>query len=35
MGMSLSSYRKWEQGTRGVSGPAATFFACSKRNRRR
>ena len=25
MGISLSSYRKWEQGTRDVSGPAATF----------
>ena len=26
MGMSLSGYRKWEQGTRRVSGPAATLF---------
>jgi len=25
MGMSLSGYRKWEQGTRRVSGPAATL----------
>ncbi len=27
MGMSLSGYRKWEQRTGDVSGPAATFFA--------
>lgn len=26
MGMSLSGYRKWEQGTRQVSGPAATLL---------
>ena len=26
MGMSLSGYRKWEQGQRRVSGPAATLF---------
>ena len=26
MGMSLSGYRKWEQGTRSVSGPAATLL---------
>ena len=26
MGMSLSGYRKWEQGARRVSGPAATFL---------
>ena len=26
MGMSLSGYRKWEQGTRRVSGPAATLL---------
>ncbi len=26
MGMSLSGYRKWEQGTRWVSGPAATLL---------
>ena len=26
MGMSLSGYRKWEQGTRCVSGPAATLL---------
>lgn len=26
MGMSLSGYRKWEQGARGVSGPAATLL---------
>ena len=26
MGMSLSGYRKWEQGQRAVSGPAATLL---------
>lgn len=26
MGMSLSGYRKWEQGKRRVSGPAATLL---------
>jgi putative transcriptional regulator len=26
MGMSLSGYRKWEQGKRSVSGPAATLL---------
>ena len=26
MSMSLSGYRKWEQGTRRVSGPAATLL---------
>lgn len=26
MGMSLSGYRKWEQGTRRVSGPAETLL---------
>ena len=26
MGMSLSGYRKWEQGSRRVSGPAATLL---------
>ena len=26
MGMSLSGYRKWEQGTRSVSGPAAALL---------
>ena len=26
MGMSLSGYRKWEQGMRRVSGPAATLL---------
>ena len=26
MGMSLSGYRKWEQGARKVSGPAATLL---------
>ena len=26
MGMSVSGYRKWEQGTRSVSGPAATLL---------
>ncbi len=26
MGMSLSGYRKWEQGTRRVSGPAAMLL---------
>ncbi len=26
MGMSLSGYRKWEQGERRISGPAATLL---------
>jgi putative transcriptional regulator len=26
MGMSVSGYRKWEQGKRAVSGPAATLL---------
>ena len=26
MGMSLSGYRKWEQGTRQISGPAAMLL---------
>ncbi|MXZ61817.1 MAG: helix-turn-helix domain-containing protein [Acidobacteria bacterium] len=26
MGMSLSGYRKWEHGTRGISGPAANLL---------
>ncbi len=26
MGMSLSGYRKWEQGTRRISGPAETLL---------
>lgn len=26
MGMSLSGYRKWEQGQRRISGPAATLL---------
>ena len=26
MGMSLSGYRKWEQGQRRVSGPAAALL---------
>ncbi len=31
MGMSLSGYRKWEQGTRRVSGPAATLLKMIQR----
>ena len=31
MGMSLSGYRKWEQGTRCVSGPAATLLRVIER----
>ena len=31
MGMSLSGYRKWEQGTRRVSGPAATLLRVVER----
>ena len=31
MGMSLSGYRKWEQGTRRVSGPAATLLRMIER----
>ena len=31
MGMSLSGYRKWEQGIRRVSGPAATLLRVLER----
>ena len=31
MGMSLSGYRKWEQSTRRVSGPAATLLRVIQR----
>lgn len=31
MGMSLSGYRKWEQGQRRVSGPAATLLRLIER----
>ena len=31
MGMSLSGYRKWEQGTRRVGGPAATLLRVIQR----
>ena len=31
MGMSLSGYRKWEQGTRRVSGPAAALLRLIKK----
>ena len=31
MGMSLSGYRKWEQGIRRVSGPAATLLRVIER----
>lgn len=31
MGMSLSGYRKWEQGQRQVSGPAATLLRVIER----
>ena len=31
MGMSVSGYRKWEQGTRRVSGPAATLLRVFQR----
>ena len=31
MGMSLSGYRKWEQGTRRVSGPPATLLRVIER----
>ena len=31
MGMSLSGYRKWEQGTHRVSGPAATLLRVLER----
>ena len=30
MGMNLSGYRKWEQGRRRVSGPAATLLRVIK-----
>jgi putative transcriptional regulator len=31
MGMSLSGYRKWEQGARAVSGPAAMLLRVIER----
>ena len=31
VGMSLSGYRKWEQGTRRVNGPAATLLRVIER----
>lgn len=31
MGMSVSGYRKWEQGARRVSGPAATLLRIIER----
>ena len=31
MGISLSGYRKWEQGTRRISGPAATLLRVLER----
>ena len=31
VGMSLSGYRKWEQGARRVSGPAATLLQVIRR----
>ena len=31
MGMSLSGYRKWEQGKRAVSGPAAALLRLIER----
>lgn len=31
MGMSLSGYRKWEQGTRSVSGPAEALLRVMQR----
>ena len=31
MGMSLSGYRKWEQGTRRISGPAAALLRVIER----
>lgn len=31
MGMSLSGYRKWEQGTREISGPALTLLRVLER----
>ncbi len=31
MGMSVSAYRKWEQGARRVSGPAATLLRIIER----
>lgn len=31
MGMSLSGYRKWEQGARSVSGPAAALLKVIER----
>ena len=31
MGMSLSGYRKWEQGTRRLSGPAAALLRVIQR----
>ena len=35
MGMSLSGYRKWEQGTRRVNGPAVSLLHVIARNRKR
>lgn len=35
MGMSLSGYRKWEQGTRSVSGPADALLARDPEGTRR
>ena len=32
MGMSLSGYRKWEQGTRRISGPAAALLRVIQRD---
>lgn len=32
MGMSLSGYRKWEQGQRSVSGPAKTLLVILDKN---
>ena len=34
MGMSLSGYRKWEQGARQVSGPALTLLRVIEKNPR-
>lgn len=33
MGMSLSGYRKWEQGQRRISGPAASLLRLIEKNR--
>ena len=32
MGMSLSGYRKWEQGQRAVSGPALNLLRVLEKN---